>query len=170
MIILRARTFFASSLTAGPRSSYRIPSWRIFQIRRHSRWAIAPIAWACPSRGTSRRYTMAKIVPLAFTGVGGLIEDPPHLSVALGAIVRHPESPVCGRRRHDWIARAQGEGSRTWGSLLRASDAPASSTAPMPPTRVASTARSIPSRLPRPHVQPASRRANSKGWPLSLNE
>jgi hypothetical protein len=28
---------------------------------------IAPMAWAWPSRGTSRRYTTAKIVPLAIT-------------------------------------------------------------------------------------------------------
>ena len=30
-------------------------------------WAIAPIAWACPSRTTKRRYTSSKILPLAFT-------------------------------------------------------------------------------------------------------
>src|SRR6266536_1798143 len=28
--------------------------WGIFQLRRQRRWAIAPIDWACPSRGTSR--------------------------------------------------------------------------------------------------------------------
>jgi hypothetical protein len=46
-IILRARTFFTSSLTTGARSSYRMPSWTIFQIRRHSRWAIAPMNVLC---------------------------------------------------------------------------------------------------------------------------
>jgi len=35
--------------------SYRMPSCKIFQIKRQRRWAIAPIACACPSRGTSRR-------------------------------------------------------------------------------------------------------------------
>ena len=34
-----ARTFLASALTAGPRSSYRTRSCRIFQINRHSRLA-----------------------------------------------------------------------------------------------------------------------------------
>jgi hypothetical protein len=47
--------------TVSPRSSYRMLSWRILQIRRHSRWAIAPIAWAGPRRGTSRRSKRANI-------------------------------------------------------------------------------------------------------------
>jgi dihydrodipicolinate reductase-like protein len=39
---------------------------------------IAPIAWAWPRRGTSRRYTIAKMVPFAFTvvvGTSGLTEQ-----------------------------------------------------------------------------------------------
>jgi hypothetical protein len=40
---------------------------------------MAPIAWAWPRRGTSRRYTTLKIVPFAFTAAlaahAGLVED-----------------------------------------------------------------------------------------------
>jgi hypothetical protein len=51
-------------------------------------WAIAPMACACPRRGTSRRYTIAKIVPLAFTAAfAGLIEDTSHLPIAFGVAV-----------------------------------------------------------------------------------
>ena len=48
--------------SAGVNYSHRCPKGN-----RQSRWVMAPIAWACPSRGTIRRYTTAKIVPLAFT-------------------------------------------------------------------------------------------------------
>ncbi len=31
---------------------------------RHCRWAMAPMAWLCPRRGTERRYTISKMLPL----------------------------------------------------------------------------------------------------------
>jgi hypothetical protein len=72
----RLRTWCSSLPTsrvcAGGRPSAR-PSFRrrradrSFQMRRQSRWVIAPLAWAWPRRGTSRRYTIAKMVPFACT-------------------------------------------------------------------------------------------------------
>jgi hypothetical protein len=54
-------------------------------MRRQSRWAIAPMVCACPSRETSRRYITARIVPFgADRGVPRLIEDAAHLTIALG--------------------------------------------------------------------------------------
>ena len=49
--------FLASTLTAGPRSSSRTRSCRIFQINRCNRCVMAPIARAWPRRGTTRRYS-----------------------------------------------------------------------------------------------------------------
>src|SRR5215469_17958348 len=34
------------------------------KAHRENRWAIAPIAWLCPRRGTDRRYTISKRLPL----------------------------------------------------------------------------------------------------------
>src|SRR5216683_1713294 len=61
-IILAVRLCLDCLVTAGPRSSLRTPWCRINHMSRHCRWAIAPMAWLCPRRGTERRYTISKML------------------------------------------------------------------------------------------------------------
>lgn len=67
-----ARRWVTCSVTAGPRSWYRTPSWRIFQIKRHERVGDHPDRPMVPEARHVPAIAPLKILPL-------------HLNAALAA-------------------------------------------------------------------------------------
>src|ERR1700730_13340854 len=53
-------------------------------MSRHCRWAVAPMAWLCPRRGTERRYTISKMLPLVLAAaLAACLENQPRKSLRL---------------------------------------------------------------------------------------